>query len=86
MQNVVKITTAQRITGTHSYKGKVVDQVEEVRRKRVGSKRRKGGGSTKGKKPTAVSKPILCMLGGGKAPRLSEVHCDRDSVCVKADT
>ena len=26
------------------------------------------------------------MLGGGKAPRLSEVHCDRDSVCVKTDT
>ena len=24
--------------------------------------------------------------GGGKAPRLSEVHCDRDSVCVKIDT
>ena len=23
------------------------------------------------------------LLGGGKAPRLSEVHCDRDSVCVK---
>ena len=33
-----------------------------------------------------VSKPIACMLGGGKAPRLSEVHCDRDSVCVKTDT
>ena len=30
-----------------------------------------------------VSKPIACMLGGGKAPRLSEAHCDRDSVCVK---
>ena len=28
-----------------------------------------------------VSKPIACLLGGGKAPRLSEVHCDRDSVC-----
>ena len=24
--------------------------------------------------------------GGGKAPRLSEVHCDWDSVCVKTDT
>ena len=34
----------------------------------------------------SVSKPIACMLGGGKAPRLSEVHCDRDSVCVKTDT
>ena len=34
----------------------------------------------------AVSKPIACKLGGGKAPRLSEVHCDRDSVCVKTDT
>ena len=33
-----------------------------------------------------MSKPIACMLGGGKAPRLSEVHCDRDSVCVKTDT
>ena len=33
-----------------------------------------------------VSKPIACLLGGGKAPRLSEVHCDRDSVCVKTDT
>ena len=33
-----------------------------------------------------VSKPIACMLGDGKAPRLSEVHCDRDSVCVKTDT
>ena len=33
-----------------------------------------------------VSKPIACKLGGGKAPRLSEVHCDRDSVCVKTDT
>ena len=33
-----------------------------------------------------VSKPIACMLGGGKAPRLSEVHCDQDSVCVKTDT
>ena len=33
-----------------------------------------------------LSKPIACMLGGGKAPRLSEVHCDRDSVCVKTDT
>ena len=28
----------------------------------------------------------LVLLGGGKAPRLSEVHCDRDSVCVKTDT
>ena len=28
-----------------------------------------------------LSKPITCKLGGGKAPRLSEVHCDRDSVC-----
>ena len=36
--------------------------------------------------PTYVSKPIACKLGGGKAPRLSEVHCDRDSVCVKTDT
>ena len=26
------------------------------------------------------------MRGGGKAPRLSEVHSDRDSVCVKTDT
>ena len=34
----------------------------------------------------SVSKPIACKLGGGKAPRLSEVHCDRDSVCVKTDT
>ena len=35
----------------------------------------------------SVSKPIACLkLGGGKAPRLSEVHCDRDSVCVKTDT
>ena len=25
----------------------------------------------------------LVEHGGGKAPRLSEVHCDRDSVCVK---
>ena len=33
-----------------------------------------------------LSKPIACKLGGGKAPRLSEVHCDRDSVCVKTDT
>ena len=33
-----------------------------------------------------VSKPIASKLGGGKAPRLSEVHCDRDSVCVKTDT
>ena len=33
-----------------------------------------------------MSKPIACELGGGKAPRLSEVHCDRDSVCVKTDT
>ena len=33
-----------------------------------------------------MSKPIACKLGGGKAPRLSEVHCDRDSVCVKTDT
>ena len=33
-----------------------------------------------------VSKLIASMLGGGKAPRLSEVHCDRDSVCVKTDT
>ena len=33
-----------------------------------------------------LSKPIACMLGDGKAPRLSEVHCDRDSVCVKTDT
>ena len=33
-----------------------------------------------------LSKPIASMLGGGKAPRLSEVHCDRDSVCVKTDT
>ena len=33
-----------------------------------------------------LSKPIACKLGGGKAPRLSEVHCDRDSVCVKIDT
>ena len=31
-------------------------------------------------------KPIACMLGDGEAPRLSEVHCDRDSVCVKTDT
>ena len=36
--------------------------------------------------PLSLSKPIACMLGGGKAPRLSEVHCDRDSVCVKTDT
>ena len=28
-----------------------------------------------------LSKPIASKLGGGKAPRLSEVHCDRDSVC-----
>ena len=33
-----------------------------------------------------LSKPIASELGGGKAPRLSEVHCDRDSVCVKTDT
>ena len=33
-----------------------------------------------------LSKPIASMLGGGKAPRLSEVHCNRDSVCVKTDT
>ena len=33
-----------------------------------------------------MSKPIACKLSGGKAPRLSEVHCDRDSVCVKTDT
>ena len=33
-----------------------------------------------------MSKPIASKLGGGKAPRLSEVHCDRDSVCVKTDT
>ena len=33
-----------------------------------------------------LSKPIARKLGGGKAPRLSEVHCDRDSVCVKTDT
>ena len=33
-----------------------------------------------------LSKPIACKLGGGKAPRLSKVHCDRDSVCVKTDT
>ena len=33
-----------------------------------------------------LSKRIACKLGGGKAPRLSEVHCDRDSVCVKTDT
>ena len=26
------------------------------------------------------------MLGGGKAIRLSEVHCDWDSVCVRTDT
>ena len=31
-------------------------------------------------------KTYRCMLGGGKAPRLSEVHCDRDSVCVKTYT
>ena len=30
---------------------------------------------------SGVSKPIACMLGGGKSPRLSEVHYDRDSVC-----
>ena len=35
---------------------------------------------------TTMSKPIASLLGGGKAPRLSEVHCDRDSVCVKTDT
>ena len=34
----------------------------------------------------SMSKPIACMLGDGKAPRLSKVHCDRDSVCVKTDT
>ena len=34
----------------------------------------------------ALSKPIASVRGGGKAPRLSEVHCDRDSVCVKTDT
>ena len=28
----------------------------------------------------------LVLLSGGKAPRLSEVHCDRDSVCVKTYT
>ena len=28
----------------------------------------------------------LVLLGDGRAPRLSEVHCDRDSVCVKTDT
>ena len=33
-------------------------------------------------KDSRLSKPIACMLGGGKAPRLSEVHCDQDSVCV----
>ena len=33
-----------------------------------------------------MSKPIASKLGGGKAPRLSEVHSDRDSVCVKTDT
>ena len=60
MQNVVKITTTQGITGTRPYKGKAVDRAEEVpRRKKVGSKRRKGGSSTKGKKPVAGQKQIM---------------------------
>ena len=46
--NVEKITTAQRITGTRPHKGKAA---EEVRRKRVGSKRRKGGVLRKAKSP-----------------------------------
>ena len=44
-------------------------------------------GAVEGRRPRResvdLSKPIACKLGGGKAPRLSEVHCDRDSVCVK---
>ena len=54
-------------------------------KKKSGQQKKKGGSTAKGKKP-AVLKPIACMLSGGKAPRLSEVHCDRDSVCVKTDT
>ena len=38
---------------------------------------------TPGRSPYSdtLSKPIASKHGGGKAPRLSEVHCDRDSVC-----
>ena len=48
---MVKITTTHRITGTHPHKGKAVDRAEEVRRKRVGSKRRRGGIPRKAKSP-----------------------------------
>ena len=44
------------------------------------------GNLLQGFTPHTMSKPIAGKLGGGKAPRLSEVHCDRDSVCVKTDT
>ena len=58
MQNVVKITTTQRITGTRPHKSKAADKVEEDQRKRVGSKRRKGGVPRKAKKPAAGQKQI----------------------------
>ena len=57
-RNVGKITTTRGITGTRPHKGKADCQAEEVRRKRVGSKRRKGAVPRKAKKPTAGQKQI----------------------------
>ena len=59
MQNVVEITTTQRITGIHPHKGKVADWAEEGVKKKSGQQKKKGESSVKDKKPTAGQKQIM---------------------------